>query len=213
MSLLLSCCLGMMVRHLDAPSLASASVAEFEASVPAPPSYSDSVVRIVATEPDGGALGTGVVVRNGVRTCWHVVRDAVEVTIKGADGKERKASCWWRTEVDAALICFDEPLGLPSLDEAFDLPRERFEATCVGYWGRSASEAVPVTLTGSVFPQIPVTYRGSGTGWLATSIPLMKGLSGSPLIYDGRVIGLASQRDDTWSHTLFTRLSDDALTR
>ena len=154
----------------------------------------ESVVQIEAKRSDGRtAGGHGVVVAAGVLTCAHVVENATAVSVVGHDGKRVRARAWRPTAqgLDAALLTLESAPPWPALRVARTLPTGTVYAHSIGAWGRAMGEGRSQTSWGYVFGRYSFNAAGH-TEWLGTSIALVPGMSGSPLIYRGEVIGLAS---------------------
>lgn len=162
----------------------------------------ESVVVVVALHRDGsGGTGTGVMTDLGILTAAHVVRDAVAVYAKDRTGRIHRPDSWVVISGgDAARLTFREAPPIPALPVG--TLRHPRHVRCIGTWGRAREDGYLVDVHGTAWPTD--ARHGEREGWIHSSVPLSKGMSGSPLL-DGRtVVGLASMRNDADDYTVFS---------
>lgn len=158
-----------------------------------------SILRIVV-ETDGMVQrGSGAWTDRGVYTAWHVVKDAVTVTVYDAKGAAHVAWGWWRLGGgDAALVRLDEPLtGVEPLRVAREplAGAAAVPADVLAYWGQGADQGLVGTASGTVMlalQAIPSAARELGGQFYGTTIPIVPGMSGAPMVVDGVIYAVVS---------------------
>jgi len=176
---------------------AAAPVFAEDAAPPARNPLCDSVVRIVTQSHPAGMRyvnGSGIVTDRGILTAWHVVDDATSVWVLGPDGRMIAATRVRRVGIqDAAQITLAEPHKWKALPVAqAELSGGAVRGACIGHWGFGANDGRCSESRGWVYPDAPLV-RGLPPGrWYQTSIALGPGFSGSGLIVNGKVVGIAA---------------------
>lgn len=156
-----------------------------------------SILRLVV-ECDGMVQrGSGAWTDYGVYTAWHVVKDAATVTVYDAKGTAHVAWGWWRLGGgDAALVRLEAPLeGVVALRVAREPLMASADADVLAYWGQGADQGLVGTASGRVMIQLaplPSASTELGGQFYGTTIPIVPGMSGAPMVVDGVIYGVVS---------------------
>lgn len=156
-----------------------------------------SVLRLIVEETDGGiSRGSGAWTNRGVYTAWHVVEKAEAVTVYDINGKGHRAWGWWRLGgQDAALVRLEEPLTVPMLRVALGPITGDGQAEVLAFWGQGAEAGLAGCAVGQVMlnvTAIPSAIRDLGPDFYGTTIPIVPGMSGGPLVVGDVVFGVVS---------------------
>jgi S1-C subfamily serine protease len=177
------------------------------AAVNIPFDPSSSTVRIATNFGDTWKWsGSGVLVKDGVLTAWHVVNGSRRVAIWLADNRTFEMSTWRRVgDKDLGLIQYVGKIpNITELELADDDLVSDVETVCVGYWGASFKTGLPVKTIGMTYPRL-----GSKREYLSSNL-IEFGISGGPLLLGNIVVGVASAKPATPnsdSFMFFTRVS------
>jgi hypothetical protein len=150
-----------------------------------------SVVRIRTRTSDGGGVGTGIIIAEGlIVTNEHVIEGDNNPTITLSDGKEIKGQVLgFDKKVDLAVIRVEQPgLTVAAWGDSDGLQiGERLVA--IGYaLGASAFTTGEPTVTSGIFSG---KREFEGQNYVQTDTPVNSGNSGGPLInLKGEVIGV-----------------------
>ena len=156
-----------------------------------------SILRLIVEEHDGGiSRGSGAWTNRGVYTAWHVVQRAESVTVYDTTGKGHRAWGWWRLGgQDVALVRLEEPLTAPMLRVAHGPLTGDGQAEVLAFWGQGAEAGLVGTAVGQVMlgcPAIPSAIRDLGPDFYGTTIPIVPGMSGGPLVVGDILYGVVS---------------------
>ena len=163
--------------------------------------YAKSSVRIQRRVDDKPkTFGNGVVVRKGVLTAAHVVMDMVTkkanegIVVIGHDGKEYPVPAHKIAFVAGSADLAELYVKLPY--PALPLGKAGIgTAVMVGIWGPGhQTGAIFVTMGQIVKRDWPaIAPKWFVDNYIATGLPGAPGASGSPLIQNGRVVGVLSR--------------------
>lgn len=177
------------------------------AAVGTPPSPAASTVRIATNFGDTWKWsGSGVLVKGGVLTAWHVVNGSRKVAIWLVDGRTFEMSTWRRVgDKDLGLVQYVGKIpDITELELADDDLAADVETVCIGYWGASFKTGIPVKTIGMTYPRL-----GSKREYLSSNL-IEFGISGGPLLLGNIVVGVASAKPsvpNSDSFMFFTRVS------
>lgn len=162
---------------------------------------SQSLLRVVSVTESGRThCGTGFVVDQGIYTATHIVQGSRELFVLLRSGERVETTGWRQVRGDLALILVADMGDLPPpLPVARSLPPGIFVVEIVGFWYSGSMRVEVVTVRGyarrSTGPVVlscdPPIHAPAGQ-MLDTSMPLERGMSGSPVLHRGRVVAIAS---------------------
>lgn len=171
------------------------------------PPWSESVLRVETRIREKDAQGayrtykataSGVWTNHGVVTAWHVVADAQTVYVHDSKGRTVQAWGWWRQNgEDVAVVRLMSRLTVPALPLA-EVPlalAAPVPAEAVAYWGIGEAMGLQSRSLGWIVPGIGTTkcaYDDLGKRFYGTTIPVVPGMSGGPLVVNGKVYGVVS---------------------
>lgn len=152
--------------------------------------------RVYARRVLGIVSGSGAVVRGGVLTAHHVLRDSTYVWVVLKDGRRFDAVGWSRCgKQDAALIRFGADLPAPPLPIASEEVTQPARIVVIGYWGRGFEDGELLRTEAVVYPSVAAPdqlVRAQGGTFYGVTVPMMPGLSGAPCIVHGLIVAVAS---------------------
>lgn len=182
--------IGAFVGPTNLSPTALAAEAEYRASIP-----EACLVRVVAMDSeDDGNLGNGTIIRGGnVITAWHVVDGAKRVLVKDRFGHARKARSWRRLgRQDVAIIVLENIFkGVNGLEVAKKAPTKQTWGTIHAYWGMGQFDGLAFHASGVVYPKPRLLGGVEGT-FIGVTIAAQPGMSGCPLLVDGKIVAVCS---------------------
>ena len=166
---------------------------------------------IVGGEKNGlwMARGTGFTVTPSVIwTATHVLDvlggkkpdDAKDMTIirrwvELIDGSQIEIMPGWRVLAgDTAEASLLTPHGLPCLPVAANAPHKNAPAIVLGFPGSFKTWVSGHGHAETLKTKAPAWLRGMGIDWIEITMPLRVGMSGGPLLVDGKVVGVVSAK-------------------
>ncbi len=146
----------------------------------------------------GMAGGCGVVVRGAlVVSAWHIVNEAVAVTIIDQLGNQYPAERWDR--MDGSDVCTIWLVKPASHIEGVGLYEGKVvdgtPVMAIFFFGRDHNHRLPAFMYGRAYPSIkplPGALDGLGGPNIPCALPAKRGMSGSPLFIGGRLAGVCS---------------------